>query len=194
MRSLRDRCTVGVGPARVFCHASSSYSCYEAERGREACAVSQCKGVTSTMAAKPATAYQGLTQVVQNHPASPDDRLWFSGGGSEAPFALKVSEVIEALEANGYKVFLANRVETICAEYEVRAIALEYGEPGFPEHVDKYAPRYLAHNIAEICAAKLAVLELPLDESRRVYPRYSEVDVFIPTKEELERRYLERVI
>ena len=146
------------------------------------------------MAAKPATVYQGLAQVVQNHPALPDGRLWLSGGGSEAPFAVKVSEVIEALEANGYKVFPANQVETIYAEYDVRAIALEYGEPGFPEHVDKYAPRHLAHNIAEICAAKLAVLELPLDESRRVYPRYSEVDVFIPTKEELERRYLEHVI
>lgn len=29
-------------PTRAFCHASSSHSCYEAERGREACAVSEC--------------------------------------------------------------------------------------------------------------------------------------------------------
>ncbi len=42
MASLVDIASRITEPRRVFCPASSSYSCYEEERGREACSVLQC--------------------------------------------------------------------------------------------------------------------------------------------------------
>lgn len=143
--------------------------------------------------AKPATAYQGLTGPVQNlrrEPASPHDLVsWTHLKGG----FVTIGEAIKLLEKNGYKVLPANRVETIYAEYDVDGFAREKGGPDFATYLANYSRSYLAHTIGQVCEPKMAVLELPLDKIRYAYPLRSEVDVFIPTKEELERRYTDRL-
>lgn len=144
------------------------------------------------MDAKPATVYQGLTGSVQNVPAPLEARICFLRGPTPRDHNISVGEAIEVLEKNGYKVFPANRIEAIYAEYNVDELQMRYGGLEFQAYLNSYVRSYLADVIGRTCAPKLAVLGLPSVERSGICPFRSEVDVFIPTKQELERRYRDR--